>query len=91
MDLTAKVLWEQTDAFMSDSVAQNLLKGKTVAKSLNSTPEPYHILCKSHIVEKLDKSNLSVLNELKQSMKLRKTLESVNPALNHFSEERLQL
>ena len=84
MDLTAKVLWEQTDVFMSDSVAKNLLIEKTVAKSLNSTHEPYHILCKSHTLEKLDKSNLSVLNELEQSMKLRNTLESVNPALKPF-------
>ena len=65
---------------MSDSVAKNLIE-KTVAKSLNSTHEPYYILCKSHTMEKLDKSNLSVLNELEQSMKIRNTLESVNPAL----------
>ena len=65
---------------MSDSVAKNLIE-KTVAKSLSSTYEPYYILCKSHTMEKLDKSNLSVLNELEQSMKIRNTLESVNPAL----------
>ena len=43
MDLTAKVLWEQTDAFISDSVAKNLLIEKKVAKSLNSTHGPNHI------------------------------------------------
>ena len=85
MDLTAKVLWEQTDAFKADSVAKNLLIEKTVARSLNFTHEPFHILCKSHIVEKLDKFNLSVLNELEESMKLRNTLESVNPALFRIS------
>ena len=37
MDLTAKVLWEQTNAFMPQSVAENLLIEKTVVKSLNST------------------------------------------------------
>ena len=83
MELTAKVLWEQTDAFMSDSVAKNLIE-KTVAKSLNFTHEPYHILCKSHAMEKLDKSSLSVLNDLEQSMKIRNLLESVNPALKPF-------
>ena len=55
-----------------------------MVKSLNSTHEPYHILCKSHTVEKLDKSNLSVLNELEHSMKLRNILESVTPALKPF-------
>ena len=84
MDLPAKVLWKQTDAFMSDSIAKNLLLEKTVAKSLNSTHKPYHILCKSHTMEKLEKSNLSVLNELEQSMKLRNTLASINPALKTF-------
>ena len=69
---------------MSDSVAKNLLIEKAVAKSLNSTHEPYHTLCKCHTMEKLDKSNLSVLNVLEQSMKLRNTLESVNPALKLF-------
>ena len=68
---------------MSDSVAKNLIE-KTVAKSLSSTYEPYYILCKSHTMEKLDKSNLSVLNELEQSMKIRNLLESVNPALKPF-------
>ena len=29
MDLTVKVLWEQSDAFMSDGVAKNLLIEKT--------------------------------------------------------------
>ena len=77
MDLRAKVLWEQTDAFLSESVAKSLLIDKTAAKSLNSTHEPYHILCKSHSVE-------NVLNELEQSMRLRNTLESVNPALKQF-------
>ena len=48
MDLTAKVLWEQSDAFMSDSVAKNLLIEKTVAKSLNSTHKPYHTLQKPY-------------------------------------------
>ena len=45
---------------------------------------PIMVLCKSHTVENLDKSNSSVLNELEQSMKLRNTLESVNPALKLF-------
>ena len=48
MDLTVKVLWEQSDAFMSDSVAKNLLIENTVAKSLNSTHEPYHTLQKPY-------------------------------------------
>ena len=35
-------------------------------------------------MEKLDKSNWTVLNELEHSMKIRNTLESVNPALKPF-------
>ena len=66
---------------MSGSVAKNLLIEKTVAKSLNSTYEPYYILCKNHTVEK---TNLSVLNDFEQNMKLRNTLESVNLALKPF-------
>ena len=66
MDLTAKVLWEQAGAFISDSVAKKLLIEKTVAKSLNHSHESYHILCKNHTMEKLDKTNLFVLNELEQ-------------------------
>ena len=37
-------------------------------------------MSKNHTVEKLDKSNLLVLNELEQSFKLIIKLESVNPA-----------
>ena len=48
-------LWERTDAFMSDVVAKNLEIEKTVPKIINSAHEPYHILCKSHTVEKLDR------------------------------------
>ena len=84
MDLTAKVLWKQIDAVMSDSVAKNFLIEKTIAKSLNSTHGPYHIRLKSHTMGRLDKSNLFVLNGLEQSMKLKNTLESVNPALKPF-------
>ena len=70
-------LWERTDAFMSDAMAKNLEIEKTVTKIINSAHEPYHILCKSHAAEKLDRSNLSVLGKLEKEVKLRDKFESV--------------
>ena len=83
-EMKASDLWKKTDAFMSDAVAKNLQIEKTVPKVLNSHHEPYHILCKSHTVEKLDKSNLKVLGTLEKQIKMREKFESVNPALKSF-------
>ena len=65
-------------------VAKNLEIEKTMALSINSSHEPYHILCKSHIVEKLDRPNLCVLGKLEKDIKLRDKFEYVNPALKPY-------
>ena len=84
-NIQASDLWGKTDAFMSDAVAKNFEIEKTVPNVLHSDHEPYHILCKSHTVEKLDKTNLFVLiNKLERDIKLREKFESVNPALKPF-------
>ena len=77
-------LWEKTDAFMSDAVAKNLEIQKTVPEVINSSHEPYHILRKSHTVEKLDRSNLSALNKLEKDAELKEKFESANPALKPY-------
>ena len=45
-------LWEQGDAFMTDSVAKNVEVENMVPQIIGSNHIPYHILCKSHIVAK---------------------------------------
>ena len=46
----------------------------------------YHILCESHTMERFDQSNLSVLTQkVRESVKLRDRLESVNRRLSHSS------
>ena len=46
--------------------------------------ESYHLLCKSHIVEKLDATNLNVLATIEKSVKQRELFESINPSLKSF-------
>ena len=46
---------------MTDSVSKNLKIEDLIGESLGSDHRPYHLLCKSHTVEKLDATNLEVL------------------------------
>ena len=46
---------------MTDPVSKNLKIEDFVAEKLGSKHIPYHLLCKSHVVEKLDASNLNYL------------------------------
>ena len=80
-EITSSQLWEHVDAFMTDSVAKNLEVEKIVPQIIGSNHIPYHILCKSHIVEKLDKSNFDVLSKFEKSVSLREKFEFINPAL----------
>ena len=82
--VTTANLWEKTDAFMTDAASKNLEIEKLVPRILNSEYQPYHILCKSHTVEKLDQSNLSVVSKLEKDIKLCDILESTNPLLKPF-------
>ena len=80
-EITSSQLWEHVDAFMTDSVAKNLEVEKIVPRIIGLNHIPYHILCKSHLVEKLDKSNFDVLSKLEKSVSLREKFEFINPAL----------
>ena len=59
--VSAKELWEQVTVIMSDSVEKNLKIEDGIALALGSSHIPLHLLCKAHMVEALDRSNLSVL------------------------------
>ena len=60
-NITPAALWEKTDAIMTDSVSKNPKIEHLIGESLGSDHRPYHLLCKSHTVEKLDAINLEVL------------------------------
>ena len=82
--IAAKDLWENITHIMTDSVSKNLKIEDLVAEKLSSKHAPYHLLCKSHVVEKLDASNLDVLAASEERVKLRQHLEAINPALKPF-------
>ena len=77
-------LWEQTTAIMTDSVSKNLGIEKLIAASLNSQHIPFHLLCKSHTVEKFDETNLKVLMKIENSVQQRQIITSINPSLKSF-------
>ena len=62
-----------------------------MSQIIESNHIPYHILSKSHIVEKLDKSNVDVLSKLEKSVNLRGKLESINPALKPFFRAKIAI
>ena len=82
--LQPKTLWEKVNAIMTDAVTKNLEIEETIAKALDSSHIPLHLLCKSHTVEALDKSSLEVLNEIEKSVKQQEIFEKINPALKSF-------
>ena len=70
-NITPAALWEKTDAIMTDSVLKNLKIEDLIGESLGSDHRAYHLLCKSHTVEKLDATNLKVLATIEKSVKQR--------------------
>ena len=81
--VTAKELWENTTAFMTDSVSKNLKVEDGVAEALQSNHKPYH-LYKSHAVEAMDRSNLDVLASVEKQLLFRDKLVAINPAVHPF-------
>ena len=69
---------------MTDSMSKSLKIEDFVAVKLGSKHKLYHLLCKSHIVEKLDASNIDVLAAFEERLKLQQCLEAINPALKPF-------
>ena len=79
--LQPKTLWEKFDAIWT-AVTKNLETEETIAKALDSSHVPFHLMCKSHNVEALNKSSLEVLNEIEKSVKQTTgDKQKINPAL----------
>ena len=77
-------LWEKTTAFMTDSVNKNLKVEELVAETLQYNHTPYHLLCKSHVIEAFDHSNLDVLATVENQLKFHQKLIAINPTVNPF-------
>ena len=77
-------MWEKVDAIMTDAVTKNLGIEDTIPNALGTEHHPHHLLCKSHTVEALDRSNLEVLSKIEKSVKQQEIFESINPALKSF-------
>ena len=84
MDVTSTSLWENTTSFMSDSPTKNLHVPELVSEKLNTQYIPFSLLCKSHCVEALDRSNLVVLAQMEKHLGMRKKLEGINLSLRSF-------
>ena len=83
-EISAATLWSNVDALMTDAATKNLGIEDTIPEALGSNHHPIHLLCKSHTVEALDRSNLKVLAGIEKSVDQQKTLEGINPALKSF-------
>jgi len=46
---------------------------------------PLHLLCKSHTVEGLDRSNIAVLAVVESQIKLREKMEAIDPGIKSFT------
>ena len=77
-------LWSKTDALMTDAATKNLGVEDLIPVALGSDHHPLHLLCKSHTVEAIDKSNLEVLSQVEKDVRQQQILESINPALKSF-------
>ena len=68
-DESAKKLWENLFALMTDSVSKNLKIEDGISEYFGPTYKPIHLLCKSHTAEKLDICNLEVLASFEQVLR----------------------
>ena len=55
-----------------------------MAEKFGSTHIPHHLLCKAHVVEKFDETNLKALSTIETELKMRERLETLNPSLKPF-------
>ena len=67
---TPAIMWEKVDSLMTDTVTKSLRTKDTISNALGSNHDRYHLLCKSHTVEVLDRSNFNVLAEVEKKEKL---------------------
>ena len=82
--VSVKDLWEKTTAIMTDFVSKNLKIEDGVIDVLKSNYKPYHLLCKSHLVEAFDRSNIEVLSTIENQLNFREKLESINSSVRYF-------
>ena len=82
--VSVKDLWEKATAIMTNSVSKNLKIEDGIADVLKSSYKPYHMFCKSHLVEAFDQSNIEVLSTTENQLNFREKLESVNPSVRSF-------
>ena len=75
----AKKLWEKTTAFMIDSVGKSLKVEELVAEDLQFNNKPYHLLCKSHVVEPFDV--LATVENQLSFVSFREKLTAKNPTV----------
>ena len=59
---------------MTDSVSKSLNIEDGVADVLKSDYKPYHLLCKSHLVEAFHQSNIEVLSTIENQLRYRESL-----------------
>ena len=79
--VSVKDLWEKATAIMTNSVSKNLKIEDGIADVLKSSYKPYHMFCKSHLVEAFDQSNIEVLSTTENQLNFREKLESINPSV----------
>ena len=77
-------LWEKVDAIVMDAVTKNLGIGEMVSTMLGSSHQSYHLLCRTHTGEVLDRSDLEVLCKIEKSVKKLYVLEQIHPSLKSF-------
>ena len=71
---------------MTDSLTKNLDVENYVAEKLGSHHIPHHLLCKAHVVEKFNETNLKVLSNIEVHLQLPERLECLNRSLKAFFE-----
>ena len=81
---TAKEIWEKSTALITDLVSKNLNVEELVGEALQSNHKPYHLLCKSYVVEPFDCSNLYVLATVENQLKLCEKLRAINVTMRPF-------
>ena len=69
---------------MTDFVSKNLKIEDGVIDVLKSNYKPYHLLCKSHLVEAFDRSNIEVISAIENQLNFREKLESINLSVLSF-------
>ena len=69
---------------MTDFVSKNLKIEDGVIDVLKSNYKPYHLLCKSHLVEAFDRSNIEVLSTIENQLNFNEKLESIIPSVRSF-------